>query len=115
MILTRLTREFIKRSRFIGTRRLSSLAPAVTHLSSIHGFRGDRRSFSAFSKSPDYSEVPLMDLLTFESLCSETLESLTDYFEVLVETDQRLKSADIEYSVSFKFQRVISVKLPVTL
>lgn len=52
-----------------------------------------------FSKSPDYSETPLMDLVMFESLSSETLESLTDYFEEIVETDPKLKSADIEYSV----------------
>lgn len=41
-----------------------------------------------------------MDLVTFESSCNDTLESLTDYFEELVETDPNLQNADIGYSVS---------------
>jgi hypothetical protein len=66
--------------------------------SEFHNFH---RNFSVFSKSPDYSEVPLMDLMTFEAVCAETIESLTDYFEEIVEADPKLQNADIAYSVSF--------------
>ena len=43
-----------------------------------------------------------MDLVTFESVCGDTIESLTDYFEELVEADPKLAKADIAYSVSWK-------------
>lgn len=42
-----------------------------------------------------------MDLVTFESLSSVALESLTDYFEELVESDPKFATADVAYSVSF--------------
>jgi hypothetical protein len=58
------------------------------------------RYSSVFSKSPDYLETPQLDLATFESLCTDTLENLNDYFEELVETDEAMKNADISYSVS---------------
>lgn len=100
MNITRLARDVIRctrYTRFLSIRSLSQLSPAVFRLRD--GYRNNR-NFSVFSKSPDYSEVPLMDSVTFESLSSETLESLTDYFEELVEADPKLKTADIEYSVS---------------
>lgn len=59
-----------------------------------------RMNFSVFSKSPDYSEIPLMDLVTFEAKSTETLEALTDYFDELVESDPKLAKADVAYSVS---------------
>lgn len=43
-----------------------------------------------------------LDLLTYESVCSETLEGLCEYFDYLVETDsaKHLQNSDITYSVS---------------
>lgn len=41
-----------------------------------------------------------MDLMAYESLSSETLESLTDYFEEIVDADPKLANADVAYSVS---------------
>lgn len=35
----------------------------------------------------------------FEKACNETLESLTEYFEHIVEESDNLKSADVAYSV----------------
>lgn len=56
---------------------------------------------TVFSKSPDYQQnEELMDLTKFEPLCAETLESLTDYFEEIVEADEKLGSSDVSYSVS---------------
>ena len=48
-----------------------------------------------FSTSGD-----LVDALTFEKACDETLESLTEYFEQIVEEDDSFKSGDVSYSVS---------------
>lgn len=36
----------------------------------------------------------------FEEVCEETLESLTDVFEELVENADHLKGADVSFSVS---------------
>lgn len=41
-----------------------------------------------------------MDQVTFESLCGETIESITEYFEELVDADPTHGSADVAYSVS---------------
>ncbi|XP_044261796.1 frataxin homolog, mitochondrial [Tribolium madens] len=40
----------------------------------------------------------LIDVSTFEKACDETLESLTEYFEQIVEEVDNLKSADVAYS-----------------
>lgn len=40
-----------------------------------------------------------IDGLFFEKVCEETLQSLTDFFEELVERNDKLESADISYSV----------------
>lgn len=41
------------------------------------------------------------DSFKFEQVCEETLESLCDYFEELVETSSHLKGADVLYGVCF--------------
>lgn len=47
-----------------------------------------------FSKSNEISEQ------LFDAVCEETLESLTEFLEELVDTNSKLKCADISYSVS---------------
>jgi len=44
-----------------------------------------------------------IDLNTFDNVCTDTLESLCDYFEELCETTPHLKSADVTYSVRIYF------------
>ena len=100
MNVTRLARDVIKCSRFLAVRR-AIVTRTVLLYPLQKGFRNDSRQFSVFSKSPDYSEVPLMDLVTYETLSSETLEALTDYFEELVEAEPKFANADIAYSVSY--------------
>lgn len=59
-----------------------------------------RKQFSSSaSKNLDVQVDPAL----FEDICNETLESLTDYFEQLVEEAPNLKGADITYSVSFSY------------
>ena len=38
--------------------------------------------------------------ITYEQVCNETLDSLSEYFEEIVEEAAHLKSADVSYSVS---------------
>lgn len=40
-----------------------------------------------------------LDIATFEKLCDETLDSLTEYFEELVEAATHLQAADVSYGV----------------
>lgn len=54
--------------------------------------------FSSSNTAPD--ECPL-DSVTYERVCSETLEGLTDYFDEILDKDTTLKSTDVLYSVSF--------------
>uniref|UniRef100_A0A8D8GDX1 ferroxidase n=1 Tax=Culex pipiens TaxID=7175 RepID=A0A8D8GDX1_CULPI len=45
----------------------------------------------------DFIAASLIDSVTFEAVCSDTLESLCDYFEQLVEETSFLKAADVTY------------------
>lgn len=102
MNLTRSTRHIIKLIKLTSARNIVSVIPDIVSLRQTLKSSNVvySRYFSQFSKSPDYSEVPLLDLATYENVSSVTLESLCDYFEGLVEADPKLQSADIEYSVS---------------
>lgn len=42
-----------------------------------------------------------LNALTFIQVCDETLDSLCEYFEELVENSKHLKNSDVEFSVSF--------------
>ncbi|XP_055713489.1 frataxin homolog, mitochondrial [Phlebotomus papatasi] len=48
----------------------------------------------------------LIDLVTYETVCSDTLEGLCEYFEILVEGTPHLKTGDVMYS-----DGVLTVKL----
>ncbi|XP_056635557.1 frataxin homolog, mitochondrial [Diorhabda sublineata] len=39
-----------------------------------------------------------IDDITFEKVCEETLEDLTDFFEELVESNEKFQSADVSFS-----------------
>lgn len=50
-----------------------------------------------------YSTINFLDLdnVTYEKVCSETLDSLSDYFDEIVENDSHLVAADVSYGVGF--------------
>lgn len=101
MNFTKISRDIIKCSRLLRIVQVSSVSPAILRCQSQVLFFNGRRNFSVFSKSPDYnSEAPLMDLVAYETVSSEALEALTDYFEELVDADPKLNKSDIAYSVS---------------
>lgn len=41
----------------------------------------------------------VVDVNTFERVCEETLDSLSEYFEELIESAPHLESADVSYGV----------------
>ncbi|XP_055586506.1 frataxin homolog, mitochondrial [Uranotaenia lowii] len=55
-----------------------------------------RRWFSSMNPN-DFLATSLIDSATYEVVCSETIESLCDYFEELVEECPHLKAADVTY------------------
>lgn len=59
---------------------------------------------SSFPSPPeDPLGSALLDLVTYEAVSSDTLESLCEYFDRLVETAPHLKNADITFSVRIVF------------
>lgn len=56
------------------------------------------RQYSGPSDTLEASES--VDQVVFEEICNETLESLCDYFEEIVEESPNFKGADITFSVS---------------
>lgn len=59
------------------------------------------RTYCSTPKSDPVDPVgtALLDLVIYESVCSDTLEGLCEYFDDLVESTPHLKSADVNYSV----------------
>lgn len=53
-----------------------------------------------------------VDPVVYEEICSETLESLCDYFEEIIDDAANLKGADITYSVSLSFRKKNFFKVP---
>lgn len=67
------------------------------------------RSLLTFVKTRHFKvdsiAASLIDLATFETVCSDTLEALCDYFEETIEQSDHLKSADVTFGVgSFVLQ-----------
>lgn len=46
-----------------------------------------------------------MDLTKFEAECTRTLESLTEYFDEIVENEASLVGSDVAYSVSSRLEK----------
>lgn len=62
----------------------------------------DSTSFSRSYCNPpktDPLSSALLDLVIYETVCSDTLEGLCEYFDDLVESTPHLRSADVNYSV----------------
>ncbi|XP_055617102.1 frataxin homolog, mitochondrial [Toxorhynchites rutilus septentrionalis] len=55
-----------------------------------------QRNFSSMNPN-DFLATSLIDSATFEAVCSDTLESLCEYFEQLVEETSSLTAADVTY------------------
>ncbi|KAG5675789.1 hypothetical protein PVAND_005663 [Polypedilum vanderplanki] len=106
MNITRHSRVLIRNLRYLTSCKISRTSSTILKYYKNEEFVFVRNFSSVFSKSPEYTEVPLVDLATFEPICAETLETLTEYFEEIVEADEKLVNADISYS-----DGVLTVKL----
>ena len=53
-----------------------------------------------YSANPnDFIAEALVDSNTFEAVCAETLESLCDYFDEIIEQTSHLNTADVTFGV----------------
>ncbi|XP_058443723.1 frataxin homolog, mitochondrial [Malaya genurostris] len=70
--------------------------PAVSNQGQRRTLRQQQKCFSSMNPN-EFIATSLVDSITFEAVCSDTLESLCDYLEQLVEEANYLKNADITY------------------
>lgn len=96
-------RNILRTSRWLARKKINSFTPITMQLLP----RLERRQFSDHlrnlcqysTSTSDVRQLGTIDPAVFEDICNETLESLTDYFEELVDAAPILKGADVTYSV----------------
>lgn len=95
-------KNFIRTSRWLTRRQIDIISQVALRRYSYVSSRNTSRNIieRRFASSSSSTQVCEIDPAVFEEICSETLESLCDYFEEIVESDPNLKGADITYSVS---------------
>lgn len=97
-------RNIVRTSRCLARRQINSVTPVLLRhypcLSLTVTNLSFDRQFSSKLTVPDVTDV---DQAVFEEICNETLESLCDYFEEIVDSSPNLKGADVTFSVSMLF------------
>ncbi|XP_053668666.1 frataxin homolog, mitochondrial [Anopheles marshallii] len=72
--------------------RLNVCSVVAQYQSSLNHYR----SYSSMNPN-DFIATSLIDSVTFVAVCSDTLESLVDYFEQIVDETSTLKNPDVTY------------------
>ncbi|KAJ8733156.1 hypothetical protein PYW08_001454 [Mythimna loreyi] len=92
-------RNILRTSRCLARRQINSVTPVLLRhyprLSSTVTKLPFNRQFSSNPTTPEVSDV---DQAIFEEICNETLESLCEYFEEIVDASPNLKGADVTFS-----------------
>lgn len=109
MNIVRLSRQNTNLMKFFNIQRCSTIVPLMKSVqfpeisrkidTNPNIFNAKKNFFS--SGSSDFVAAGLLDLNSFENVCSETLENLCDYFEAIVELEPNLPNSDITFSVRF--------------
>lgn len=104
-------RTILRTSRCLARRQINSLALAIPQYTSANTikFRWNSPLIRSLSASSDNPQAEYVDPVIFEEVCNETLESLCDYFEELIDQNPSIKGADVTYSVSKAGSFCISV------
>lgn len=100
------------RANFNKVRNMSALSTYSLKESNSRNWRrlqidGSKRysiPYHSFSSSHIHSadDAYIIDAVTYDKVCTETLEALYDYFEELLERIPHLKSPDITYGVLYE-------------
>ncbi|CAB3257861.1 unnamed protein product [Arctia plantaginis] len=93
-------KNFIRTSRWLTRRQIDIISQVALRRYSYVSSRNTSRNIieRRFASSSSSTQVCDIEPAVFEEICSETLESLCDYFEEIVESDPNLKGADITYT-----------------
>ncbi|CAH2070978.1 unnamed protein product, partial [Iphiclides podalirius] len=97
-------RNIVRTGRWlVHRRRINSFTPVILNkfacadnLKASYIILNQRKFATNQTNSSQSSDV--VDPLVFEEICNETLESLCDYFEEIIERSANLKGADVTFS-----------------
>lgn len=94
-------KNILRTSRWLARRQIISVTPVLLRhyprvSSKVTSLSFDRQ----FSSKPTTPEVSDVDPAVYEQICNETLESLCEYFEEIVDNSPNLNGADVTFSVS---------------
>lgn len=94
-------RNIFRTSRWL-VRKQINICPhlMLRYYPSVCNIRTNEPVFRQYSSNSTTDSLEVVDQVTFEEICNETLESLCDYFEELIEQSPNLKGADVMFSVS---------------
>ncbi|KAL0882605.1 hypothetical protein ABMA27_001043 [Loxostege sticticalis] len=94
-------RNILRTSRWLARKQINIVPVAVRQNSCV--LRSARslniqvsRQYSSPSDKVDSSDQ--VDQVVFEDICNETLESLCDYFEEIIDSSPNFKGADVTFS-----------------
>ncbi|XP_004523972.1 frataxin homolog, mitochondrial [Ceratitis capitata] len=76
---------------------LASSAKVFKTIATNHENLLTSRSFTSASQKSDSRNENILDTNTYERVCNETLDTLCDYFEELIEDAKVLSSSDVTY------------------
>ncbi|XP_011881194.1 PREDICTED: frataxin homolog, mitochondrial [Vollenhovia emeryi] len=107
-IISRLSRNLflrrvsVRKRAVLQSSRPSSHVAGYVHRNSTRFSRRDPRtlpqlSVKSFSADTGVSSETELNLVQYEKICNETLESLSEYFEELVEEAAHLSDADVSH------------------
>lgn len=94
-----LSKTLIKK-RITQLNKCKSSVRGYVNLDSTHFSRKNQilqSSLKNFSSSTEHSTEHALSPVQYEKICDETLDSLTEYFEELIETAAHLRDADVSY------------------
>lgn len=104
-LLNRTSKQTTKYLKFINL--LKNNQSSITTMQNIKIYKHNLQIFQNFVNNKEFNTLPpidpigkgILDINTFEVVCSDTIEALCDYFEELVESSSHLQNSDITYGV----------------
>uniref|UniRef100_A0A182T116 ferroxidase n=1 Tax=Anopheles maculatus TaxID=74869 RepID=A0A182T116_9DIPT len=94
--ITRWTRLLTCSHRFNPGHVIASPIPANSTIKQLQYTMHQHRPYSSMNPN-DFIATSLIDSVTFVAVCSDTLESLVDYFEQIIDETSTLKNPDVTY------------------
>ncbi|XP_068631335.1 frataxin homolog, mitochondrial [Battus philenor] len=96
-------RSILRTSRWLVRRQINNFTPVLLNQRTFANVFNSSYVFlsqKSFSTNTSSTSQPsqIVDPLVFEEICNETLESLCEYFEEILERTSNLQGADVTFS-----------------